>query len=547
MKKLTYTLIVLCFSGALTAFSQDCLTVPVHIRTHRPGMPATLEQAAMEAAYSPAAPGYWSYDSSSYFQWTGPTAAWYLYEKYYVTYNIAGSMTEGLYVNYDSTTGQWVNFTRYLNAYSASNTVLYRSGQVWNLLTSGWEDFTLTHYDGQGRVDENFYKTFNRVTNRFISGSRSLYTYDASGNNIEWTLQTWDTLTAGWVNGSRYTYTYSATNKLTDMVYETWNTSGLAWENSQHMEYYFDTNDFSTGYLLSVWDGSAMAWRNNMRATYTNNASGSPVERLFETWIVGPDAWQNYQYDVFQYTPEGKTLEFLTQYWNTLTAGWENYRKVTYTYHPNGNAQAQIEVQWNPIQSSWMDTYLYSTDSSGYILEYYSKIIDYNTYLYSSGYRYIYEYGENHQVLSTLQQQLDPSLNDWYDASRRLDSYDAAGNRTVELDQNWNLTGSTWENTFKMEHHFSEHLGLPEPGPLNDICYFANPMRKGGTLRCGNLDPSKQYSLVFISMNGQQVFSATIMANDQVNVPSGLASGIYILRIMEKGIIISSGKVVIAD
>jgi hypothetical protein len=546
--KIRASFVLFCiFFFAMNGFTQIPANdrPPVPPTLHQPGLPTTLEQAMLESAFSPAAPGYWAYDSSYYYKWLEPAATWYLWEKYFTTYNIAGSLTEGLYLNYDSVNGIWNNFTRYVNVYNSSNTVISRTGQAWNTNTSAWVDFSLTHYDAQGLVDESFYRSFDRVTNQFTSGSRSLYTFDAAGNCLEWILQDFDTATDAWVNLSKYLYTYSPTNKITNQLYLSWNEGSSTWDNAQNFDYSYDANDFLTGYMFYVWETGA--WRNNIRATYTNNSAGNPSERLFELWIVGPDTWQNYQYDVIQYDANDQTTEFFTQYWNAGITAWEDYRKVTYTYHPNQYMESQLEEKWNPLSTVWMDTYYYLADSNGSNLEYYSKYLDYITYLYTSGYRYSYEYNSSLQPVLTLQQDLDASMNTWYDVSQRITSYDPVGNMVLELDQNWDAAGSIWKDMFKMEHYYSEHLGLPEPEPLYDLCYFANPLKKNQPVQCPNLDPSKHYTLRLFTMKGQQVFNAEITAGQAVSIPGNVSSGAYLMQIWEKSTMITAGKVVISE
>jgi hypothetical protein len=513
---------------------------------HKPGFPATDEQALAENGFSPAAPGYWNYDSSYYHQWLTVPSNWYLWEKYFPTYNIAGYMAQGLYLVYDSVTATWNNSTRWVNNYDASNVVISRQGQAWNTATSEWVDFTYTHYNDQLMTDEYFYRTFDRIHNKFISGSRNLYFYDAAGNYTERVIQDWDTLTGDWVNSSRETYEYSATQKMTLYLTFVWNAATSTWDNNYKYDYTYDANDFSTGYLSYVWETTITDWRNNIHATYSNNPNGDPITRLFEFWIVGPDAWQNYQYDEIQYNANNKTTEFITQYWNSITSGWDNYRSVTYTYHPNQNQESQLEEIWNPNTSGWMDSYYYLSDSTGYNLEYYVKSIDWLTYTYSSGYRYAYEYNENSRPVVTLNQNLDISTNTWLDAGRRLTSYDPAGNMVLELDQTWD--GSIWNDQYKMVHYYSEHVGaLAQPDPLSSLCYFANPLKKDQAVRCPGLDPSRQYTLYVFGVNGQQVYTAGITSFQPVHIPGNIASGIYLMQIYERGSMVAAGRVVITD
>jgi hypothetical protein len=547
MKTRHFLLLISILLIALQGISQNLnpernsLPVP----PHRPGLPATEEQALAESGSMPIAPGYWNYDSSYYYQWLVLPANWYLWEKYYPTYNIAGYMTQGLYLVYDSMTGIWSNSTRWVNNYSSSNTVISRQGQAWNTATSEWVDFSYTHYNGQSLTDEYFYRTFDRVHNKFISGSRNLYSYDGAGNNTERIVQNWDTLAGNWVNSNKETNTYSATNKITQYLYSEWNTTITAWDNTDRFDYSYDVNDFPTGYMFYVWETTLTDWRNNIKATYVNNVNGDPVTRLFEFWVVGPDAWQNYQYDEIQYNASNKTTEFLTQYWNTITSGWDNYRRVTYTYHPNQNQESQLEEMWNPNLSGWMDTYYYLSDSLGYNLEYYVKNLDWSTYTYIYGYRQTYEYNESNRPVVSLNQDLDIVNNIWLDAGRRLTSYDPAGNNVLELDQTWD--GTIWNDQFKMVHYYSEHLGLPGLEPVSSLCLFANPLKKGQSIRCPGLESSKTYSITVHAVTGQQVLTREISSTGEVMIPADLSSGIYLLEIRQKGRIVATGKVVITD
>jgi hypothetical protein len=547
MKKLVLLFLVLITWPGIRAFTQ--VQTPVNFLlpafTILPGQTSHNPDPKMNPALPEYPSGWWMQDSTWYSSWITATSAWYLYEKNFLSYTSNGSVAQSLYTQLNDVTHEWENLTRYVNVYYPTGNMQTTTGQTWYPAGAIWVEIMYYHYDYLGRMDTSVYMNYDRINNIFYSGSKWTYSFTASNMVAEAVYQTLDTAAFSWINNLRQEYTYDASNHLTVMIAQVWDTGLNDWVNNNKYEYTFDGSGFATGYIQYLWNTGAGTWENYKKAIYTNNASGMPTEKLYQLWDSVPDVWNNSERLTYQYNSYNQQTQVLDELADTASLTWSNYMKDTYSYFANHQPWEHYQYAWNPDTSVYMDVYYSLNDSTGLMLQYYSKFLDWLTYQYTGGYKYIYSYTPFNRPSEILQQLLDLGGYTWYDNSRTLYTYDGNENNTVEVDQIYDSGSDVWVNQFKRDHFYSFTTGIREIPGTQDYCFFANPVQAGTTVICPNLESGKNYSINLVNMQGQRVFSAIIHSGESFTVPQDLSTGMYLMQLVENGKLAASGKVII--
>jgi hypothetical protein len=546
MKHLLLLLLILLWS-VYPAFTQvqtmPKASPPVHVKT--PGHPSTAEEAFYEATLSATDPTYWIQDSSWYSPWKTATSEWYLNEKNFNIRNGSGQVVENLYTILNEVTLDWENLTRYVYEYTGNGNYRTITEELWNDADLHWEMVLHYHYDDLGRMDTVIYKNYDRVNHIFTSGSRTVYTFNTANMYLVSSNENLDTATGTWINYSKINYTYTDDIHLVTMLSQMWDAGLSDWVNDMKTEYSYDVTWVPTGHLTSVWATPGNVWENFSLTTITNNPGGNPVEELLQYWDGSVLDWYNSERLTYQYDANDRKSEVLVEQWDLVLMVWNSYEKQTFTYHPNGQMQDNQSYRWNPFGMIFMDVSDYSFDSIGYYLSYYYKYLD-PDYQYTGGYRYSYTYNALHQTDELLGQDLDGPSNTWIDRSKRLYTYDGNNNNTVELDLAWDTGLNDWVNSYKMEHFYSDFIGIGEPKAVTDYCFFSNPLERGETINCPALQPGKSYQLTLLNLNGQAVASTTIRAGESYQVPQDLSAGMYLMQLCERGMIVATGKMIVS-
>ncbi|TRZ75961.1 MAG: T9SS C-terminal target domain-containing protein [Bacteroidetes bacterium] len=496
--------------------------------------------------FMPAVPSsWWFLDSTWYSSWNNNSSAWDLYEREIRTYTNNGSIKEILFLNWNDITLTWDNWARYVYNYGPSGTPQWGKIQDWDYMDNIWIDISYYHYTNQGQIDTSFYKTYNRPSNIFINGTQNIYTYNASNQLLEAIGQVLDTATSDWVNQSKTIYSYNGNYQVIQLISQTWDNGLGDWTNSTRYDYSYDGSGYATGYIEYAWNTAGSTWNNVQRATYTNDPSGNPTQRLYEIWDSGTSAWVNHDLVTYQYNANYKVTQYLDQNWNIVLQTFVNYVKETYSYYTNGNQEEYYGYLWNPFTLAYTDTYYNLNDSLGHTLEYYSKSIDWGTFQYTYGYKYIYSYNSFQQPSEILEQLLNLVSLNWYDYSRRLDTYDANQNCTVELDQQYDTVSTAWINLFKQDHFYSFTTGIREIQNLSDYCFFSNPLQAGNSIFCPNLITGKTYRINLMNVQGQTVYTTILHTGESFSVPQDISAGMYLMQIMDNEKVVASGKVIV--
>ncbi len=252
-------------------------------------------------------------------------------------------------------------------------------------------------------------------------------TYTYSGNRMTSEVeQTWDSASASWVNANQTLGTYNRDGTPNTWTQQEWLTD--QWMNVYLMSFTYSDGMMST-LLMQTWSGSA--WVNDIRVTLTYSG-GNLTAVITEMWQTS--AWVNFSKTSYTYSGDHLT-EWILQSW--VSSDWVNSVRGTSTYNGSGWETQSIIYTWQG--AAWVNAskYNYSYDGSGNeILDLYS-IWAGTVWIAMEADTFKWSDGKNTEIVYNY---LIPQS-----VARTQYTYDAHGNRTVDLGQDW--SGSTWVNS----------------------------------------------------------------------------------------------------
>ncbi len=269
--------------------------------------------------------------------------------------------------------------------------------------------------------------------------TRIRYTrYDAAGRNLA--LTTEERVNAAWNVRSSRTQTYNAQGQdVIDTLF-----SGLGNPLFAFRRVYTPAGRPDT---LTVRFRIGNVWRYSSRDAYTYDANGYPLRLL---WQGNSGGWYNQTQFLYTTDPQGRVVVDEEQTWNSNTASWLPSTRLTYTYTAADSIATAEYAEWR---------------AGAYAARGRSRA------------RY------------NAQNQLDSIYNEPYDtlqATYRLGgvttyTYDATGNRTVELIRN-GPTVATQVNTARRLFTYAP-LGRVHPAAvLTGLGVAPNPAHGTATL-----------------------------------------------------------------
>jgi Secretion system C-terminal sorting domain len=306
-------------------------------------------------------------------------------------------------------------------------------------------------------------------------------------------------------------YTYdNGGNKETNMLV-------LSYPDGDKIYQVNKTYNANNDVILSVtqfWNDLAMQWENSSQETYTYYTGTSNVKDVTTySLILGYSTYK------ILYEYSGNDIVKITDQIGD-TGGLVNATKYDYTYNSPGMPGEEIESEWNVSTSMWdMTEKTIATYTSGLR----TKIDVYN---YESGNwatmpfeRYLSNYSGTLEIEYRWE-----SWNGagWDFEDRELSTYDANGNKTVYIFENW--TG-VWEPYYKEEASYSvaSPLGVES---FENVSFKVFPNPASDVVNLSSFSDIEKIEM--FNVLGEKVLVSS--KAKQLHVES-LKSGVYLLKV----------------
>lgn len=488
-------------------------------------------------------PGALLLDSVYSFSWVSNN--WSLNLKNYRLKNGSGQTTQSLYKKYNTGSGQFLDYARFLYNYTDTTPVPTTiTNQFW--YSNIWNTYQYTHYLAKDIIDTSFSKIWDNQQHIFISGIRNVIQYNDSLLPVEKTTQGWDITNLDWLNSTRTSYSYTAIMQPSEQIILSWQNSTSTWENVYKYSNVYDLNNVLVSQLEYAWDDTAVNWASTFRITYFNNPTSMPYLSVKEFWNSSLLEWDSLEQSTYIYNQYNWLMTIRKQNYQQDQGTWIDSYLTYYTYSIYGIQQTMTGNVWDTINLTWIpDVYQGVDSASQKLAEAYNRYVNPATFLITGGIRNLYTYDSRGDTLSKVNQEWNVSGNDWANKTQVLYSYDSHNLLTEDLTQDWSDAGSSWVNAKKSDYYYSEFIGIDEHTSKVKPCFYANPMVAGNSIYCPEFRPGNEYTLRICSLSGTEVYRIDFRGGESVMISKSLTSGLYFLIIEENHAILYKDKVVI--
>jgi hypothetical protein len=488
-------------------------------------------------------PGVLLLDSVYSYNWVNND--WSLNAKNYLAKDGSGRTTQSLFKKYNTGSGQFLDFVRFLYTYSGTASATTSiTDQFW--YSDNWNTYQFTHYLTKDIIDTTYSKEWDNQHHKFTSGSRNTYQYSDSLLPVERITQAWDTTTQDWLNTTKNTYSYTASMKPSEQILLWWQNSTGTWKNVYKYTNVYDVNDLLVSHLEYEWNDSAANWFNTLRTSYYYNFSSMPNLAVKEFWNSSLNTWDSLEQTTYIYNQFNWLMTILTQNYQQDQGKWVNDSLTYYSYSTSGVQQSMTGNVWNTINLSWVtDAYQILDSASQKIAETYTLYVGQGNFLITGGIRNLYTYSSTGDTLTWVNQEWNVPDSGWANKSQVLYTYDSHNLLTEDLEQNWTSASSSWLNTKKSDYFYSDFIGIDEHTTKKKPCFYTNPMVAGNSIYCPDFRTGNEYTLRVCSLSGMEVYKTAFRGGESVAISKLVAPGLYFLIIEENNRILYKDKIVV--
>lgn len=316
--------------------------------------------------------------------------------KYFYTYNDAGDFKQIVKEKYILLKTYPVYRSTY--TYNAENRLVMILGEKINK-NNNWENNTLENYsyDKKGNISNKIFSVWEN--NTWVKSSEEIYTYNSNGKIDSYTLLTF--IQDEVLNGQKEIY------------------------------YYFDDSDYMEVKIIQKWDDKKDEFKNDEKIEYKRLKNGILVEEIhyinkLSSFPHGYK-WYNDTKREFKYNIQLLLSKVTTYEWKDDK--WNNSYRRTYEYDKHGN---QTNVLYE----------------------------DYNKGIWIPNAREISNYNFQNLLISVIYDKYDKGTTLWIHSFKETYIYDNKKNRTEYVMQLWN--NSEWENNFKLSYAYNSYNNIQE-------------------------------------------------------------------------------------
>ncbi|MBN1895993.1 T9SS type A sorting domain-containing protein [bacterium] len=248
-----------------------------------------------------------------------------------------------------------------------------------------------------------------------------------------------------WVNESRMTTTRNANGNITEILFEDW--SDGAWVKSAALLYTYDAHGNETSFTMQADANDDGVLDNSMKTTNTYNASNQRVQDDFSFWDSSSNDWMKTSRTEYTYDGQGN----LTQELDYTEMGMLSFLddRTIYTYDASGKMLTKTNASYDALTQTWVDESrsLYQYNAAGDVTE--TVYQEWDGAAWVNQDRDAFTYDAHGWQIEYLLQEWD---NGWVNTYRTQDSWDANGNYIHNLEQKWE--GGAWVNEYQSNRSY---------------------------------------------------------------------------------------------
>lgn len=320
------------------------------------------------------------------------------------------------------------------------------------------------HWGTHGLPNEWYFSKYNDLENRWDLFYYEHYTYfsDTAEDVDEYVVKPYNQYIMNWDNDTIQYYNYLGYNSQQ---------FGPMAEKVIFMNYDFSTYTFMSGamydikikddtlydyYDLKSYNSATGLWEIAARISLTYDANNYQQKQLFQQWSPSDNAFVNYSQSFFVYQ-NGLRMQIVSQEWSG--SAWENNTKTIYEYSPSGKITLECEIHWDDINSEWVNysQNLY-TFTGGLETEHLNQIWNTTTDTWDNSARWVSTYDVNSNLLTQRKDVWNGST--WDYSNRYTYTYNSNNQETAYIYEIWDIVSSAWENVDRKMYTYDGNYNL---------------------------------------------------------------------------------------
>ena len=320
-------------------------------------------------------------------------------------------------------------------------------------------------------------------------------------------------------NHQRRSQTFDGDNRIKTLTYQDWHTINSYWKNKERYNYVFDNNGKMVTTQLQLW--YANAWSNQVLSNLTYDGNNNVTKMTSTNYNV------NFVY-------QGTNLVKMEDNVWDATNGWQPNQRRSYTYTGSEIATYELE-QYDVNSGTWNKSkrWEYSYNGTG-------QLTTTKEYFWDNGWRPKYQtqhtYNAKGNITVKIIDQWQAGTNSYSNYKKEEWQYNQYDQPTEIKEYSWGTTAYTHKQGDEYTRFYYEYY---HPNSVQQLALVSSvnvyPVPANNTLNVQTtLDGVQPAKLVMIDMTGKTVYTKDIAATKQVNISipvSTLASGNYLLAI----------------
>ncbi len=203
------------------------------------------------------------------------------------------------------------------------------------------------------------------------------------------------------------------------------------------------------------WDTSAHLFVNNAQQVFTYNGACYLTRYVYSFWDSASASYIKYYRVTNSLLGNNAISQSLTQLWDDVAKKWDNYQKGIYTYTTSQTLPSSVLYQdYQTSNSSWINSRLYSYtyDANGNNTN--ILIQEWKSASWSNLFQNQYTFNASNLMTSFIQLTWDASNSIWTNFNKIDYSYLPNNKPLQDSGQKWNPASSNWTNTYKSQYFY---------------------------------------------------------------------------------------------
>ncbi|MCG2612189.1 T9SS type A sorting domain-containing protein [Flavobacterium sp. SM15] len=198
--------------------------------------------------------------------------------------------------------------------------------------------------------------------------------------------------------------------------------------------------------LIESWTNNN--WQNMGKTTYAYDANNYMINYQYQIWDTPSSNWKNLVQYNHTNNPNGTLSSYISQNWDEANSVWLDANRAVYSYNPQGSI-TEIIVENNLGGNNWANASrtVQTYDANNYLVNYLFQLWNSSANSWENLFQYNYTNNPDGTINFYIDQNWDEQTTTWINSKRVTFNYDGANNIQSKVTEDW--VGTDWKNSSK--------------------------------------------------------------------------------------------------